>query len=428
MRVTGPGGRPCAAWAPAVRQPITRAGYGLAMSPSGGPMEGIKVIDLSTVLSGPIATGILADQGADVVKVERPGGLDLTRKVGASRHGMSAMFHLANRGKRSVLIDLGSPAGTHVLQRLVAGADVVVQNFRPGVAERIGAGFDQLSAVQPRLVYLSITGFGPTGPMARLKVYDNMIQAVSGFASLQGGPSGQPTCIRNLVCDKVTALTAAQAVTAALLARERTGSGRHVRVSMLDAAVGFLWTDAATSHTLLGEGVEDAPTAGGTELTRHLDGWSTAVPATDAEFRGFCLAYGHPEVADDPRFCTWEGRMTHPEYRRVYREVLQAAAATLTVGDAMARLQDAGVAAVAVVELADVPRHPQILANDTFVECDDPVAGRLRQPRPVARFDPAPGWSPRPAPVPGAHTEEVLGELGFRPGEIDALRATGAIA
>jgi crotonobetainyl-CoA:carnitine CoA-transferase CaiB-like acyl-CoA transferase len=197
---------------------------------------------------------------------------------------------------------------------------------------------------------------------------------------------------------------------------------------MLDAAVSFLWTDAATSHTLLGEDVDDAPTAGGTDLTRHLDGWSTAVPATDAEFRGFCLAYGHPEVAEDPRFRTWEGRMSHPDYRRVYRDVLQAAAARLTVGDALARLADAGVAAVAVVALADVPGHPQIVANGTFVEGDDPVAGRLRQPRPVARFDAMDGWRPAPAPRAGRHTDEVLTELGYGAGDIAALRAAVAVA
>jgi crotonobetainyl-CoA:carnitine CoA-transferase CaiB-like acyl-CoA transferase len=314
-----------------------------------------------------------------------------------------------------------------VLHRLVSRADVVVQNFRPGVAERIGAGYEDLKAVQPSLVYLSITGFGPTGPMARLKVYDNMIQAVSGFAAVQGGPAGPPTCIRNLACDKITALTAAQAVTAALFARERTGRGQHVQVSMLDAAVSFLWTDAATSFTLLGGGVDDAPTVGGTDLTRHLDGWSTAVPATDTEFRGFCLAYGHPEVAEDPRFATWEGRMSHPDYRRVYRDVLQAAAARFTVGDAMARLADAGVAAVAVVELADVPGHPQILANGTFVETEDPVAGRLRQPRPVARFGATDGWRPVTAPSAGRHTDEVLAEVGYGADEIAALRAAAAI-
>ena len=307
-----------------------------------GPLEGIRVVDLSSVLSGPVAAGVLADQGADVIKVEPPGVVDVTRKVGASRGGMTAMYHLANRGKRGVLLDLHTEAGRDMIGRLVARADVLIQNFRPGVAQRLGIGYDDLRGDNPRLVYLSITGFGPTGPMSNLKVYDNMIQAVSGFASVQGGRSGEPTCVRNLICDKITAWMGAQAVTAALLARHRTGAGCHVQISMLDAAVGFLWTDAATSHTLLGNDVRDAPAVGGAELTRHLDGWSTAVPATDEEFRGFCRAYGHPEVADDPRFATQAGRLSDPDYRAVYRDVLLAAAAKLTVAEAMTRLEDAG--------------------------------------------------------------------------------------
>jgi crotonobetainyl-CoA:carnitine CoA-transferase CaiB-like acyl-CoA transferase len=390
-------------------------------------MEGVRVVDLSSVLSGPVAAGILADQGAEVVKVEPPGELDVTRKVGASRNGMTAMYHLANRGKRGLVLDLRSPAGRQVFQRLVARADVLIQNFRPGVADRLGVAYDDLCPGHPTLVYLSITGFGPSGPLSQLKVYDNMIQAVSGFASVQGGPDGDPACVRTLVCDKVTAWMAAQAVTAALLARHRTGEGTHVQISMLDAAVSFLWTDAATSHTLLGEGIRDAPTAGGAELTRHADGWSTAVPATDDEFRGFCHAYGHPEVADDPRFATQAARLGNPEYRRVYREVLQAAAAGLTVQDAMTRLERAGVAAVAVVDLGAVPHHPQVVANTTFVENDDPVAGRLRQPRPAARFGAGRGGPLGSAPTPGQHTDEVLSELGYGAQEIAALRETGAV-
>jgi crotonobetainyl-CoA:carnitine CoA-transferase CaiB-like acyl-CoA transferase len=394
-----------------------------------GPLDGIRVVDLSSVLSGPVAAGVLADQGADVVKVEPPGVTDVTLKVGASRNGMTAMYHLANRGKRGVVLDLHAAEGRAVFVRLVARADVVIQNFRPGVAERLGVAYDDLCTDNPTLVYLSITGFGPTGPLSGLKVYDNMIQAVSGFASVQSSPSGEPTCVRNLICDKITAWMGAQAVTAALLARHRTGTGSHVQISMLDAAVSFLWTDAATSYTLLGEGVRDAPTAGGAELTRHLDGWSTAVPATDDEFRGFCHAYGHPEVAEDPRFATQAGRLGNSEYRRVYREVLQAAAAKLTVQEAITRLEAAGVAAVAVVDLGAVPHHPQVLANHTFVEKDDPVAGRLRQPRPAARFGagPAPNVRPGPAPTPGQHTDEVLGELGYGPEEIAGLRESGAL-
>src|SRR5688500_16922208 len=185
-----------------------------------GPLQGVRVIDLSTVLSGPLATVLLADQGADVIKIEAPGAGDLTRMVGSRNNDMTAMFCLANRGKRSLVLDLSGESGRAVLRRLASTADVVVQNFRPGVAERMGIGYDELRLANPALVYVSIAGFGFDGPLADLRVYDNLIQAVSGMAMVQGDGT-EPRPVQNLVCDKITALPTAQATTAPLLARAR---------------------------------------------------------------------------------------------------------------------------------------------------------------------------------------------------------------
>jgi crotonobetainyl-CoA:carnitine CoA-transferase CaiB-like acyl-CoA transferase len=392
-----------------------------------GPLAGIRVVDLSTVLSGPVATATLADQGADVVKVEPPGAPDLTRQIGTRRDGVTAMYLVANRGKRSLVLDLRPDAGRDVLRRLVERSDVLVQNFRPGVVERLGIGPDALAAVNPRLVYVSIAGFGFDGPLASRRVYDNLIQAASGMTDVQGG-SGPPQFVRQLACDKITALTVAQAVTAALLARERGAGGQHVQLSMLDAAVSFLWPDAGTFHTFLGDGVTRLPAGGSYELARFADGYGTAVPVQDDEFRAYCRVLGVEWVADDPRFSTMADRLSHPDYSAVYRDVVQAAAASHPVVETIAALDAAGVSAVASVPLGDVPASAQARANGTFAEATHPTAGPYRQPNPPARFGATPAAPGGPAPAMGADTDAVLAELGFGPTDVARLRAEGVVA
>lgn len=393
-----------------------------------GPLTGVRVVDLTTVLSGPMAAAVLADQGADVVKVEGPGWLDLTRHVSPRRAGFTEMYLLANRGKRSLVVDLATADGVAVLHRLAASADVVMQNFRPGVAERMGIGPDDLRAGAPELVYLSITGFGATGPLADLKVYDNLVQAVCGLASDQGRAEGGPAFVANLACDKITALTAAQAVTAALFARANGHGGQHVELSMLDASIAFLWTDAAQGNVLLGDDVTPASARNASRLWRHADGWSTCAPVTDAEFRAVCEAVGRPEVADDPRFATQAGRLSHPEYSNVLRDVLQPAAVALTVEEMLDRLAAGGVPAVAAVPIAEVHAHEQVQVNEMFRVREHPVAGTMREPRAAARFAGTPLDLPTPAPGLGEHTDAVLGEIGYDAAAISALRAAGTVA
>src|SRR5262245_1065555 len=275
------------------------------------PLAGVRIVDCSAVISGPLATTLLADQGADVIKVEPPGAGDVLRAVGSSRGGISGLFHLANRGKRSLALNLAHEAGRALLRELAAGADVFVQNFRPGVAERMGIGERALRGARPELIYVSITGFGGTGPYARQRVYDNVIQCLSGMAAVQR-EGADPRPVRQLACDKITALTAAQAISAALYATARGRGGRHLELSMLEASIAFLWPDAGADQTLLGEGVAHQPTIGSRyNLIRLADGWASITVLTDAEFRGFCRAAGRADVALDPRFASVAARLTN---------------------------------------------------------------------------------------------------------------------
>src|SRR5580704_6798896 len=219
-----------------------------------GPLTGYRIVDLTSSVAGPLATMILGDQGADVIKVEAPDGGDATRAGGNRRAGFTASFLNNNRNKRSIVLDLKTEAGLQAFMRLVAGADVFVQNFRPGVAERLGVGEDAVRAASPRIVYVSISGFGEKGPYAAKPAYDPVIQGFSGLATVQAGSDeARPRLLRTILPDKLTAITASQAITAALLARERTGEGQHVRLSMLEAVVAFLWSSDMSGQTFVGD-------------------------------------------------------------------------------------------------------------------------------------------------------------------------------
>ena len=280
-----------------------------------GPLHGITVLDVSIAATGPLATALLADQGADVIKVERPGIGDIGRWIGVSVNGMSALFLACNRGKRAIAVDAHTDEGRGIVRRIARGCDVVVQNFRPGVMDRLGLGYDDLRADHEDLVYVSLSGFGADGPYSGKSAYDTVIQAYGGFATNQGDPStGEPVFLRQTAADKVTALTAAQAITAALLARERGQGGQHVQLSMLDAVVSFLWADAAGNEVLLdSDNSQPSSFVATFRPFRFLDGWGIATPTSDADFAGICRAFG-VDGHDDPRVATIEQRV---QYRSV---------------------------------------------------------------------------------------------------------------
>jgi len=392
-----------------------------------GPLEGIRVIDTTQMISGPLATMLLGDQGADVIKIEPPGGGDLVRHLGAARGGMAPTFATSNRSKRSIALDLKHPDGLAALDRLVAHADVFVQNLRPGKADALGIGEARLRELQPRLIYVSISGFGETGPYAHKRVYDPVIQALSGLADIQADrTTGRPRMVRVIIPDKVTALSAAQAITAALVARERHGVGQHVRLAMLDATVSLLWPEGMARQTFL----SDRQRLGRPSLAQDLifetaDGYLTTGAVSDAEWEGLARALEHPEWLDDERFRTPTSRVKHVEARLA---LMADALRARPTAEWLERLDARQVPCAPVLRREELADHPQIRENELLVESEHPHAGRLREPRPAARFDRTPAGIRRPAPLLGEHTDEVLAEVGYSPGEIAALRGAGAAA
>jgi crotonobetainyl-CoA:carnitine CoA-transferase CaiB-like acyl-CoA transferase len=391
-----------------------------------GPLEGIRIIDISAMLSGPWATDILGDQGADVIKVEEPGTGDHTRRLRNQSAGLPAAFLNINRSKRSISLNLKTEAGLRILRDLAAGADVLVQNFRPGVVERLGIGYEDLSKVNSRLVYLSISGFGEKGPWAQRRVYDPIVQALSGLTTIQvGADDRRPHLVRTILPDKLTAVTAAQAVTAALVARARTGQGQHVRLSLLDAVLAFLWVSDMNGQTFVDRPVEPQKAASFIDLIYETrDGYMTVAVMGDKEWNGLCHALAHAEWLDDARFKTPASRDEHVNERL---ELIQAALHHKTTEEWLAIFAEHDVPCAPALTRKQVIEHPQVLASEVLIETEHPVAGRLRQTRTAARFEGTPPGRPRGAPRLGEHNAEVLRELGYDAARIEMLRKEGVI-
>ncbi|HJM48996.1 MAG TPA: CoA transferase [Alphaproteobacteria bacterium] len=391
-----------------------------------GPLDGIRVLDFSAVISGPYATMILADQGADVIKIEPPGTGDFTRAAGNQSGGLSATFLNNNRNKRSLVINLKSPAGVEVVKRLASQCDVLVQNFRPGVVEHLGIGEEAIRGVAPEIVYVSISGFGEVGPYAQKPVYDPIVQALSGLASVQGGSDqNRPRLVRTILPDKLTAVTAAQAITAALLSRARSGQGQHVRLSMLDAVVAFLWSSDMGGQTYVGKSVSQQRAASFIDLIYETkDGYMSVAVMTDAQWAALCQALGRPEWLEDERFATTELRDLNIDARL---ELIQSELGRRSTAEWLERFETAGVPCAPVLTRNQVIAHPQIVAGGIIFENDHPQAGRLRQSRNAARFSVSSPEYRQGAPKLGQHSDEILAEAGFAPAEIADLRAAGVV-
>jgi crotonobetainyl-CoA:carnitine CoA-transferase CaiB-like acyl-CoA transferase len=393
-----------------------------------GPLSGIRIVDLSIALTGPYACALLADQGAEVIKVERPGIGDIARWIGASVNGMSALYATCNRGKRGIAVDVHTEAGRDIVRELVARADVFVQNFRPGVMERLGLGYDDLAAGRDDLVYVSLSAFGSEGPYGRRGAYDTVIQAYGGLAASQADPAdGKPVFMRQTAADKITAMYAVQAITSGLLARERGFGGQHVEVSMLDAVVSFLWADAAGNEVLLdSDGSYPSSFVQAVQPFEFLDGWGVATPTSDADFAGTCRAFG-VDGYDDPRVATIGERNKHRDLAKVLSSRWHEVARTLTVAEGMARMEAENVPCGVVYTAAELADDPHVQAVGMLETQNHPIVGRIRQPRHPARFQGTPAHLAGGAPGLGEHTDEILAELGLTD-RVDELRADKVVA
>ncbi len=385
-----------------------------------GPLHGYRIVDLTSMISGPLATMILADQGADVIKVENPDGGDHTRAANNRRNGFSASFLNNNRNKRSLTLDLKDPRAKEALIRLVATADVFVQNFRPGVADRMGLGEDALRAVKPDLIYVSISGFGENGPFAGKPVYDPLVQAMSGLATIQAGSDNErPRLVRTIVPDKLTAISASQAITAALLARERTGQGQHVRLSMLEAVIAFLFASDMGSQTFVGDEFPQQDAASFIDLIYETaTTYISAAVQSNKEWLALTRALDKPEWLEDPRFKTPALRQRNINDRLMMtQDVLR----TRPAAEWLERLTREGVPCAPVLTRSQMLVDPPVAATGIVVETEHKDAGRIRGARPAARFSVTEPSIRHGGPALGEHSAAILAELGYDPADIAAL-------
>ncbi len=393
-----------------------------------GPLDGIRVLEMSVAVTGPLAVGLLVDQGAEAIKVEEPRFGDQGRYVGVASGGISAMFQMCNRGKRSVAVDCTRPQGRSIVLELAKQADVFVQNMRPGVIDRLGLGYDDLSACNPDIVYVSISGFGPDGPYAHRRAYDAVIQAQSGLVGSQTGLNDKsPRFLRQVAADKITAYTAAQAITAALFARERGSGGQHIELAMLDASVAFLFADSAAHEVALDNDQRHLAqsSAAYQRAIALADGHMVVTALTDDEFHGMTKAFGVD--SSDPSVATMGARQRNKEQTSEVFRAVHAAAAEMPLAQAVEALDRHQVPFGVVLGVEDLASDAQAIHNQLFSEHDHPAMGRVRQPRPAPRFSVTPAELREPSsPIHGQHTDEVLTELGLGD-QLEQLRADSVI-
>ena len=384
-----------------------------------GPLAGVRVLDLSTIVSGPMCAQILGDLGADVVKVEPPAG-DTARYLGSEGPpGLAGIFAQCNRNKRSVVLDLKQDAGRAAFLELAAGTDIVVENFRAGVADRLGVGYEAASARNPGLVWVAISGFGPDGPYAEQPAYDMIVQGMSGFATMLGDERG-PRLINNLVADKTSGMTACYAVLAALFARERNGGrGQKIEVPMLDAFSSFVYCDAFAPYTYGDRQVEPA-LAGVYRAWKTADGHVAMLVVEDHHFEGLCRAIEREDLLEDERYATILSRIAHIEELFT---IFEQEIAKWPTAEIVARAHRQGTPLGPIHDIQGFLRDPQTVHNRTVFELQDPQAGSMRLFRSPPRFGATPSNVRRPPPRLGADTEAVLREAGLDESEIAKLRS-----
>jgi crotonobetainyl-CoA:carnitine CoA-transferase CaiB-like acyl-CoA transferase len=388
----------------------------------GGPLDGVTVIDMTSVLMGPYCTQIMSDLGADVIKVEGPEG-DITRQIGpGKREGYSGVYYTLNRGKRSVLLDLKRPEAKAALLKMVEKCDVFIHSVRHLAMERLGLTYETLSAVNPGLVYANLYGFGRKGEYAGQPAYDDTIQGMTGVPLLEAAAAGEPRYLANVMADKVSGLTAAYAVNAALYARATTGVGQEVSVSMFETLASFMLTEHMTGAVFdppISEPVYQRIVAKERKPFRTKDGYVGATVYTNKHWHRFTDVVGQPELRGDPRFKDVAARLKHvADYSNLLQSFIQEG----TTDEWMERLNKAEIPAARINSTTDLLTDPHLQQVDFFKTMEHPVDGTLKFPGPPVEFSKTPAAIQGLPPEQGQHTEEVLTEFGLSRDEIAALR------
>jgi len=384
-----------------------------------GPLNGIKVLDLTSMVSGPVAAAILGDQGAEVIKIEPIHGEQL-RHLGEPHNGVPATFFSCNRNKKSLAVDLKSEAGKKIFWALIESADVLLQNFRPGAMERMGFAENNVRERNSRLVYVSISGFGEKGPYSHKRVYDPIIQGLSGATDIQADRgTGRPNMFRIILADKVSALTAAQAVSSALFHRERTGEGQHIKLSMLDATVAFFWPEGMQGLTFAEKETDVRKTFSSIDLIYETqNGYITISVISDKEWKGICVALNCEELISDERFVTSLARRRNSEERRA---VIGDLVEGWTSEEILEELDRNDVPCAPLLDRTELMDHPQLIASKTVEKIEFEGFGEVRQAKPAAEFSLTQSEIRKAAPKLGQHSVEILQALGYDRNNLDQL-------
>ena len=385
-----------------------------------GPLSGITVIDLTAMISGPVCTMMLGDQGADVIKVEPLTG-ELTRKVGASKNGMTTSFLCANRSKRSLTLNLKDPKGVTVLKKLITKADVLVQNFRPGAMKRMGLSYEEVKKLNKEIIYTSISGFGEKGPYSNQRVYDPVIQALSGLADIQRDQKTNfPKMVRTIIPDKTTGMAAAQAISSALFYKERYGTGQHIKLAMLDVMVAYLWPEGSASLSFVGD--EGDPSKGqmGLDLVFQTkdNKYITAGAVTDKEWLGMCNAFDRKDLLSDPRFNTPRARFDNKTERRL---LIADEIKKHNSIDILTKLHENEVPSAPILSRTELLENEQIIENNIIEFHDSKFFGNIRSPRPAPIYSDSPINGNQLAPLLGQNSIEILKEIDYKDQEIANL-------
>ena len=383
-----------------------------------GPLEGIKIIDISTIVSGPLAASMLGDQGAEVIKIEPPYKGENARVMGPIKEGSGALFATVNRSKRSLAMDLKKAESKKIIYKLIESADIIIDNFRPGALDRLGLDFNSIKNFNPRIIQMSITGYGETGPYSKRRVYDPLIQATAGVCDAQS-IDGQPKYMKTLMCDKITSLTAAQAMTAALFKREKTNKGQRVTLSMLDTALYFMWSDSMYNYSWHGNDWAPIPNiADFYEPVKTKDGHIALVAINDSEFSGVLKAIGREDLLEDVRFSTTENRLMNVVEMQ---EILLNAYSEFTSDELVERMEENDVPAAKINRREDIFSDPQVINNSSIINTKNNGEKIIKGPKPPANFLDDECDEPKFMPALGQHSSEILKEYGFSNDEINSL-------